>query len=279
MGVIVVIHAEVGELTRGNRSHSELLQDSVFFYNALYRPPSDRTILGTLVPIALPAFDSLDWSLPDMATTELFRAKMRLDFHNSMRPSTGSKQTHLSWFMPIGVFVDLFYIGDDMRRTNTMFVYDTVTEELCSSLMDKGWNTKITRIRDMEFVKTTIAEGSLKFRYHISRATLYANFIYNRHMMLPDRTWEAMEQYEPLQTVVVHCEFQGLQVDVEVGMTWTVHDLRQEIQIQLEIAADFEFDIWIVTNNVASKVNARNEMHVTIMSRVPPKMLRVVQRS
>jgi len=277
--VIVVIHAEVGELTRGNRSHSELLQDSVFFYNALYRPPCDRTTLGTIVPIALPAFDSPDWPLPDMATTESFRAKLRLDFQNSMRPSTGSKQTHLSWFMPIGVFVDLFYIGNNMRRTNTMFVYDTVTEELCSSLMDKGWNTKITRIRDMEFVKTTIAEGSLKFRYHISRATLYANFIYNRHKMLSDKTWEAMEQYEHVQTIALHCEFEGLQVDVEVGMTWSVYEVRQEIQTQLGIAPDFEFDLWIVTDNVANKVNARNEKHVTVMSCVPPKMLRVVQRS
>ena len=98
--------------------------------------------------------------------------------------------------------------------------------------------------------------------------------------MFPDKTWEAMEQYEPVQTGVLHCEFEGLHVDVEVGMTWSVHELRQEIQIQLEIATDdFEFDIWIVTNNVASKVNARNEKHVTIMSCAPPKMLRVVQRS
>ena len=97
--------------------------------------------------------------------------------------------------------------------------------------------------------------------------------------MFPDKTWEAMEQYEPVQTGVLHCEFEGLHVDVEVGMTWSVHELRQEIQIQLEIVVDFEFDIWIVTNNVASKVNARNEKHVTIMSCAPPKMLRVVQRS
>ena len=63
--------------------------------------------------------------------------------------------------------VDLFYVGNGMQRTNTLFVHDIVTVELCSSLMDKGWNMKITRICDVEFVNTTIAEGSLKFRYHV----------------------------------------------------------------------------------------------------------------
>lgn len=196
-----------------------------------------------------------------------------------MHPSIGNIQTHLSWFMLIGVFVNLFYVGNDMQRTNTMFVYDTVTKELGSSLMDKGWNTKIPMIRDVEFVKNIGHEGSFKFRYHVSRATVYANFIYNRHRWFSDKTWEAMEQYEHVQIIVLHCKFESLQIDVKVGMTWLVRKLRQDIQIQLEIAADFEFDIWIVINNVASKVNAKNEKLVTVMSCVPPKMLRVVQRS
>lgn len=175
--------------------------------------------------------------------------------------------------------MDLFYAGNNMRRTNTMFVYDILTKELCSSLMDKGWNTKITKMHDAEFIKTIVAEGSLKFRYHISRATLYANFVYNRQKMLPDKAWEAMEQYEPMQTITLHYELEGVIQDISVGMTWSVQEIRQEIQIQLGIGADFEFDIWIVTDNVASKVNVRNEKHVTVMSCVPPKMLRVVQRS
>lgn len=162
MGIIVVMHSEIGELTRGTRSHLELLEDSVFFYNSSYIPRSSPSTFGKLQPIALPSFDSPDWPLPDMWTTEAFRAKLRHDFQNSMRPNTGSKQTHLSWFMPIAVFIDLFSIGVDMHRTPTMFVYKHATAELCSSLMDGGWDTKITFGADV--IKTTIEPSSLKFR-------------------------------------------------------------------------------------------------------------------
>ena len=72
MEVIVVMHVEVGELTRGNRSHIELLHDNVFFYNAFYKPRHAQIEFGTLESIPLPSFESPDWPLPDMTTTESF---------------------------------------------------------------------------------------------------------------------------------------------------------------------------------------------------------------
>jgi len=38
LGVIVVTHVKIGKLTCGSRLHSQLLEDSNFFYNAFYRP-------------------------------------------------------------------------------------------------------------------------------------------------------------------------------------------------------------------------------------------------
>lgn len=80
LGIIVVVHTEIGELTRGSRSHRELLDDGVFFYNASYLPGTGASQFGQLDPILLPGFDSSEWSLPSMATSESFRAKLRIDF-------------------------------------------------------------------------------------------------------------------------------------------------------------------------------------------------------
>jgi len=71
-GIIVVIHAEIGELTHGDRSHKELLNDAVFLYNAFYIPRSSRSTFGHIRSIPLLAFDSPDWPLPDMHTSGSF---------------------------------------------------------------------------------------------------------------------------------------------------------------------------------------------------------------
>ena len=55
--------------------------------------------------------------------------------------------------------------------------------------------------------KTTVIRDSLKFRYHIDRATPYANFIYNQLKKLQNSTWQAIDQFEPMDVVNIHCEF------------------------------------------------------------------------
>jgi hypothetical protein len=88
--------------------------------------------------IPLASFDDPMWPLPDMLTTATFRAKLRSDFIASMKPNTGSRQTHLQWVMPITVMVDLFSCAQTIHRSKTLFVFKAVTEKLMSSLMDKG---------------------------------------------------------------------------------------------------------------------------------------------
>lgn len=136
-----MIHAEIGELARGDRSHKELLNDAVFFYNASYIPRSSKSNFGHLEPILLPPFDSPEWPLPDMHTTESFRAKLRFDFQYIMKLNLSSKQSPLSLFR---VFVDLFLVAEDIHRTPNFFVSRHMTDDLCPSLMDRGWDCKIT---------------------------------------------------------------------------------------------------------------------------------------
>jgi len=77
LGVIVVIHGEIGEVTRGSQTHTKLLDNNIFFYNAKYIQDG---YYGRLVPIALPSLDSIEWQLPDMGTSEVFHAKLLEDF-------------------------------------------------------------------------------------------------------------------------------------------------------------------------------------------------------
>jgi len=91
----------------------------------------------------------------DMSTIESFQAKFRLDFQVAMRPSTGSKNIHLSWFLPFSVFINLFYVIDSIQRTPTMYVVKFVDDNLCSSLMDGRWDSKITI--GVDIVKTIVA--------------------------------------------------------------------------------------------------------------------------
>lgn len=279
MGIIVVVHAEIGELTCGNRSHAELLQDSVFFYNASYIPRSSQSTFGKLIPIGLPDFNSPDWPLPDMSTTEAFRKFFREDMHNAMRPNTGSKQTHLSWFLPIHVFIDLFAIVvADMQKTNTMFVFKYVKDELTNSLMDKGWESKITIGADV--IKTTVDQASMKFRYHISRSTLYCNFVYNRERMGVDNKWEPIDHLELEQMVTIQCEMgDDWREELEVGLSWSLSDVRKEILVSLGAGFDTDFRMCIVDNDTMTRVNDRNEKNKTVAHVLPPKKLCLVVRT
>lgn len=94
-----------------------------------------------------------------MSTTESFRAKFRLDFQNAMRPTTGSKHTHLSWFLPFCVFVDLFYCATNMHKTAMRYVIKLqASDDLYSFIMDKGWDDKVTIGADI--VKTVVHKDS-----------------------------------------------------------------------------------------------------------------------
>ena len=187
-----------------------------------------------------------------------------------MKPNIGSKQTRLSWFMPIGVFVDLFSIATGIHRIPTMFVFKHMTDDLCSSFMDRGWDCKITFGADV--IKCVIPRASLICRYHIGRSTLYALFVYNRHKMLPDSTWEAIDQYEPVNMVSISCEMEERTQDVEVGMSWTFWDIRQEVLLQLGLDTDIETNIMITIGDTAVKINSRQEKKFTTIDVLPLKI-------
>jgi len=99
----------------------DLLDIGVFFFNSWYTLGNGHTQFGPLKRIPLPSFDSLDWPLFDMATSEEYRFCMRADFLSAMRSNIGSRAMNLQWFMPIHIMVDFFSVTIPVSQ-DTYFV-------------------------------------------------------------------------------------------------------------------------------------------------------------
>lgn len=104
MDVILVLHYEIGAaMIRSSRSYKQLLDNGTFFLRAVYVPKSGSSLYGSLEELHLPALDDPYWPLPDMHTSEAFRAKLATDIADSMKGGTGSKASHVKWFMPVHI--------------------------------------------------------------------------------------------------------------------------------------------------------------------------------
>jgi len=140
--------------------------------------------------------------------------------------------------------------------------------------MDGGWESKVTFAADA--IKCTVAKPSLIFRFHIARSTLYARFVYNRQRRVSPTEWVDLDQYMPTIMVTVLCEMEGKQHALNVGLTWSLVDIRQEVAVQLGVEVNTEYQMWIVDGTTAFKINARNEKKHTAADIMPPKVLRLL---
>ena len=67
----------------------------------------------------------------------------------AMKPSTGGKNAHLSWFLPFACFVDFFSDSQQLRRSKTTFMCKLLDEAWFDSLLEKGWIVKIVEGDDL----------------------------------------------------------------------------------------------------------------------------------
>ena len=138
VGLVVGMHTKVGTLIHHDRSARELHDASIFFYRWTYVSPSGLHLYGELEEIALPGFSSLSWSLPDMLSSETFQAKMQLDFRAALKPSTGSRRSHIQWFMPVHIFVNLFALAQTQIRSPILYQVRDIEDHVFKDLMDTG---------------------------------------------------------------------------------------------------------------------------------------------
>jgi hypothetical protein len=130
------MHAEVGEAIHLGRLHREFLKEGIYFYNYNYHPAKSPAIYGKLVPILLLELSYLSWPLPNMQSSDSFKAKLFYDFRRCMKASIGSLNMHIKWFMPIGIFVDLTAIVNKIHRTPTLLIIKKLANNTFSNLMD-----------------------------------------------------------------------------------------------------------------------------------------------
>jgi hypothetical protein len=181
-----------------------------------------------------------------MHTSEAFRTRLTFDFANAMKATTGSSFVHQQWFMPIHVMVDLFAVAaDSIRRTPTLFVSNSPSEALLSSLMNPGWNEKFHIGQDV--IKCVANRSSIVFRYHVGRQTLYTRFMYTRYRGAANNNWDAIDHLPDEEMVEVCCMFRGnLLPTFEVGKAWPVSHLRHEIAMTLGDDVPKEYNMVVI---------------------------------
>jgi hypothetical protein len=253
---ILVLHAEIGEATRNGRSHKDLLDTGTFFLKGVYFPPTSTMLYGKVEALPLPGFNNVEWPLPDMHTSEAFRTKLTADFATAMKATTSGSFARQQWFMPIHVMVDLFAIaGDNIRRTATLFIVQSPSEALLSSLMNPGWGEKFHLGQDV--IKCVVNRPSIVFRYHVGRQTLYTRFQYTRFRGAANNKWDAIDHLPDVEMVSVRCVFRGSAIPTfQVGKSWPVSHLRHEIAITLGDSVPEEY------NMVVLEANGRSERKV-----------------
>lgn len=96
--------------------------------------------------------------------------------------------------------------------------------------------------------------------------------------MIPrSRTWEPIDQVEVVETMIMRCVFRGAELPVfEVGKTWPLSHMRQELRIALGDDAPLDFSFEVVEEGCPNrKVNVRNEGKILAQEVLPPKLLLV----
>lgn len=171
LDVILVLHHEVGEATRNGRGYKDLKANETFYLRAMYVPRSGNDLYGSLETLPLPELTDSEWPLPDMHISEVLHRKLAVDIAAAMKGSTGSSAVHVRWFMLVHVMVDLFACCDNMRKSRSMYIFTEPSEKLLCSLMDRGWEVKYEKGRDV--LKCVVSRDSMKFRYHVGRQMLY----------------------------------------------------------------------------------------------------------
>ena len=157
--------------------------------------------------------------------------------------------------MPICVMVDLFSVAPSIHRTPTLFVFKSVSDNLMSSLMDLGWNTKISMGDDV--IKCVVDQQTVVFKYHIGHSTLYSNFQFNRERLFHGSVWEMINQCGPIDLIKIICEYKDWQGEVEVGRDWTLSNIREEIAVVLRPDTPIDFTLFIIHEGHPSQmVNA-----------------------
>lgn len=236
-GTFQAIHVELGELLYAGSLSSELVSRDIFFYSHTYVTPRQDGY-GSLSPIQLPSFDSLEWPRPDNALIAATKRRMEVDVHAAMKCTYGSHKATVTWFMPLHVFVHIFRL-QSIHRTPTMWICRG--DNALNSFLAAGWETKIVNHQG-DNIKCSVIGELLVFRYHIARQSLSMVFSYRRWKQTRG-VWEALDSDVSvresielqilLQDDVVH--------DIFVNNDWHLGHLREYLNLRYTLPKAYLF--------------------------------------
>lgn len=78
--------------------------------------------------------------------------------------------------------------------------------------------------------------------------------------------------------VTRHCKLDNYKIEVEVGFTWSLYDVKQEFNSQVGHVLTDSYQMYIISDGLPEKVNNRNERSYIIDRMLPPKLLRFIAR-
>ena len=121
-------------------NHTQSFYMIVFFLECLYKLKRAHTRFIKFEFISLSSLEPLDMPLTHMTSTQSFRVKLWLDFHNIMQQKIGSKLTH--WI----------YVGN-MSVLTCINIVKRVDDEFYALLMEKNWKKKVTKLQVGDLTK------------------------------------------------------------------------------------------------------------------------------
>ena len=123
--ILDACHGSIGEEIYKGKTKGSLVENGIFFFDHYYVPPRRSGELGATTKLALPDFKSGEWSLPSSNTSEGYRCKLFSEIQKCLKANIASKQSRISIFMPITIFVD-FFSNAEVRKSRTMFSVTTL---------------------------------------------------------------------------------------------------------------------------------------------------------
>lgn len=86
-----------------------------------------------------------------------------------------------------------------------------------------------------------------------------------------------MDNFEPEVIVTIQCEMGDMwSQELEVGMSWSLSDVRKELGVYL--GSDIEFRLAIIDFNRVNLVNYRNKKKKFVVDLLPPNKLRLIEK-
>ena len=171
-GIFDAFHAYVGEQLYKGRTHRDLADHGIFFYDMYYYEPKLSSDWGHSNPLPLLSFEGKDWPLPSAQTSESYRIKLYQNIQKSLKTTIATKTVRLTIFMPIEVFVDFFF-DEEIRLAPTMFICKS---SKALDILDNGWDR-----RKIGGVISVLQKKSIICKYIISLQNFIATFHYTRY--------------------------------------------------------------------------------------------------